>query len=174
MVVFTILTIIYHRVVYKELNPLTKTLPSSILHRNELGRDGDESEDEAAHLLGRSKPREPPSGLAGLVFKFFEPQKYASFEANYKALVATRLGESVPSMSEEQEAKSYLPPAQTSELPTIWIAQDETGISKKEIESMPEELKVTDKGAWITASGKVEFDKQSLRELPVWKDNVYY
>jgi hypothetical protein len=174
MVIFMIFTIVYHRIMYNELDPLTKVLPSSIVHRNELGRGGNDGSEESDQLLGGTTPREPPSGLGGLLFKFFEPQKYASFEANYQALITTRLGEPVPSMSEEQESKAYLPPVQTSKPPTLWIPKDETGISKKEIEAMPEEVKITDKGAWINANGKVEFDKQALRELPAWKDIIYY
>jgi hypothetical protein len=174
MIIFTILTIVYHRIMHNELNPLTRTLPSSIVHRNELEHDQDNGHEESAPLLAGTKPREPPSGLRGPFFKFFEPQKYESFEANYKILVGTRLGEPVPPMSEGQENKAYLPPAQTSKLPILWIAKDETGVSKEEIDSMPKELKVTDEGAWITASGNVEFDKQTLRELPVWKDKIFY
>jgi hypothetical protein len=173
MVIFTILTTFYHRTMHQQVTPLTKTLPSSIVHRNEVERDGEEG-DESDPLLGGTKSREPPPGLAGIFFKFLEPQKYASFEVNYKALATTRLGEPVPAMSKEQEDTAYLPPAQTSSSPTLWIAKDEAGVSEKEIESMPEELAATDEGAWITPSGKVEFDKQALRKLPVWKEKLYY
>jgi hypothetical protein len=174
MVLFTILTVVYHRIMHKELDPLTKTLPRAITHRHELEQGYDSDGSETGPLLGESRARELPSGMRGVFIRFLEPQKYASFAANYKALVATRLGEPVPSMSEKQEEEAYLPPAQKAKSPTLWIAKDETGVSRREMESMPEQLMVTDEGAWITPSGKVQFDKLALRDLPVWKSKLYY
>lgn len=159
---------------HRTLDPLTKTLPSSMVNRNEFeaSRDGDGEEQDP--LLGGTEPPEPPSGVAGLFFKFFEPQKYVSFETNYKHLLKTSLGEAVPALSEEQEEKAYLPPAQTSKMPKLWIAKDDLGVSKKEIDAIGKDLDITDEGAWIDPTGKVRFDDSALRDLPIWKDNVYY
>jgi hypothetical protein len=174
MIMFSVLTIIFHRVMHTNLNPLTKTLPSSIVHRSELDPSEGEDGEEQDPLLSGSNPRELPSGLAGLFFKFFEPQKYASFETNYKHLLKTSLGEPVSALSEEQEKKAYLPPAQTSKMSTLWIARDDLGVSKNELEALGKDLEVTDEGAWVNTKGKVEFDENALRDLPIWKDTVYY
>jgi hypothetical protein len=174
MVLFSVLTVVFHRVMHQNLNPLTKTLPSSIVHRSELDPSQGDDGEEQDPLLGGTNPRELPSGLGGFFFKFFEPQKYASFETNYKHLIKTSLGEPVPALSEEQEKKAYLPPAQTSNMSTIWIAKDDLGVSKHEIESLSKDLAVTDEGAWVDAKGKVKFDENDLRKLPIWKDTVYY
>lgn len=174
MVMFSVLTVVFHRIMHKTLDPLTKTLPSSMVNRSELGPSQNEDGEEQDPLLGSVSSRELHSGLAGLFFKFFEPQKYVSFETNYKHLLKTSLGEPVSSLSEEQAQKAYLPPAQTSKMPTLWIAKDELGVSKKEIEALGKDLEVTDDGAWVDEKGKVRFDENALRELPVWKESVYY
>lgn len=174
MIIFSILTAVFHRVMHKTLDPLTKTLPSSMVNRSELEPIRNDDGEEQDPLLMGSNPREPPSGVAGLFFKFFEPQKYVSFETNYKHLLRTSLGEPVSGMSEEQEQKAYLPPAQTSKTPKLWIAKDDLGVSKKEIEALGKDLEVTDEGAWVDHTGKVRFDENALRQLPIWKDNVYY
>jgi hypothetical protein len=174
MIIFSVLTIVFHRVMHQNLNPLTKTLPSSMVHRSEMESEEGEDGEESNPLLGGTNPRELPSGLGGFLFKFFEPQKYASFETNYKHLLKTSLGEPVSPLSEEQEKKAYLPPAQTSKMSTLWIARDDLGVSKKEIEALTKDLDVTDEGAWVNSKGKVQFDENALRELPIWKKNVYY
>lgn len=174
MVIFSIFTVVFHRIMHRTLDPLTKTLPSAMVNRNELEPSRNDDGEEQDPLLEGSNPRELHSGVAGLFFKFFEPQKYVSFETNYKHLLKTSLGEPVSALSEEQENKAYLPPAQTSKAPKLWIAKDDLGVSKKEIEALGKDLEVTDEGAWVDPTGKVRFDESALRKLPIWKDNVYY
>ncbi|TLD21843.1 DUF221-domain-containing protein [Venturia nashicola] len=174
MVIFSILTAVFHRIMHKTLDPLTKTLPSNAVNRSELDSYRNDDGEEQDPLLSVSEAHEPPSGVAGLFLKFFEPQKYVSFETNYKHLVRTSLGEPVSAMSEEQEQKAYLPPAQTSKTPKLWIAKDDLGVSKKEIEGLGKDLDITDEGAWVDPTGKVKFDESALRELPIFKANVYY
>jgi hypothetical protein len=159
---------------HKELNILTKTLPSNAVREVEQRQNGDEAvgEGEVDPLLG-GKPRESPSGLRGLFLKFVEPQKYASFRSDLTMLDRTRLGEPVPAMPEEDE-NAYLNPALTAKPPRLWIARDGLGTSKKLMHELPKEIQITDEGAWVDEKGNVYFDKQDLRQIPIWKDKVYY
>jgi hypothetical protein len=173
MILFTALTILYHRIMHKELNTLTKTLPSNVVREQEQRQNGDGEEGEDDPLLGGA-PRERPSGLRGIFAKFFEPQKYASFRSNLAMLNRTRLAEPVPALPEETEATAYLNPALTAKVPKLWIAKDELGTSKKLMQELPKEIEITDEGAWVDEKGRVHFDKQNLRDIPIWKDKLYY
>jgi calcium permeable stress-gated cation channel len=49
------------------------------------------------------------------------------------------------------------------------------GLSKKEVEANEAEgIASTDAGAWIDEKGRVRFDEEGLRKLPVWKEKVPY
>jgi hypothetical protein len=174
MLLFTALTIVYHRIMHKELNGLTKTLPANVVREQEQRLNAETGDEEEADPLLGNPPRERPSGLHGLFLKFFEVQKYASFRSNLAMLNKTQLAEPVAALSEEKEASAYLNPALTAKVPTLWIPKDEFGTSTKLMKELPKEIEVTDEGALMDDKGKVHFDKQNLRDLPVWKDKVYY
>lgn len=172
MIIFTILTVVYHRIMHNELGPLTRTLPNNLVREREQSSDEEAGEGDA--LLGGAEPREQPSGLRGLFLKFFEPQKYASFHSNLRSLSKTRLGEAVPSIDDDKQESAYQHPSLTSNVPTLWIAKDELGTSKKLIEEVGKDIKVSDEGAWIDDKGKLEFDKENLRSMPIWKEHICY
>ena len=172
MVVFTVLTIVYHRIMHKELNGLTKTLPVNIVRERESSIANAE-DGEGDTLLNKTTPS-PPAGLRGLFTRFFEVQKYASFDANLSRLHATKLAEPVPAMSEEKEESAYSHPAMSANVPTVWVAADKLGRSKELLAELPEQVKGTDEGAWVDEKGKVHIDRDDLKGLPVWKEKVYY
>jgi hypothetical protein len=179
MVVFTILTIIYHRVMHQELNGLTKTLPSARVREREAHLNGEYEETEGENeetdpLLSSKPPPTPPSGLAGLFRRFFSPQKYASFSANLAKLSNTRMAEPVPSIPEDKEAGAYLHPALSAKMPVVWVAKDKEGRAEMLMEELHEQVKVTNEGAWVDDKGNVHIKKDELRALPVWKDKIYY
>jgi calcium permeable stress-gated cation channel len=173
MVVLTVLTVVYQRTMHKSLIPLTMTLPSNIVNQLHSEEDQDRYS-ERRPLLGISSSRDTSSGLKGAFLKFMEPQRYASYEIIYKALIRTRLGESVPPLSKDQERNAYLHPALKSTIIKIWVPKDKEGISDREIEETRKYIDITNEGAWIEDNGTIQWDKANLRKLPVWKDKAYY
>jgi len=106
--------------------------------------------------------------------KFFEPQKYATFHSSLRLLSQTHLGETVPSIEDNKHESAYQHPSLTSNVPTLWIARDELGTSKKLMEEVGKDIKVSDEGAWINDKGKLEIDKENLRSVPIWKEHICY
>jgi hypothetical protein len=160
---------------HNELNGLTKTLPGNIVREHEAREANSSEEGEGTALLanGNDLP-EPPSGLRGLFLRFFEVQKYASFGSNLAMLNNTCLAEPVPAISEDKEETAYLHPALTAKMPKVWIAGDSLGKSTQLVEELPEQISITNEGAWVDEKGRIKVKLEDVRGLPVWKDKVYY
>ena len=65
---------------------------------------------------------------------------------------------------------AYLNPVFTSSTPVIWLARDDAGTSKAEVqENEKEGLKASDKGAWVDGDGKVKWSVDDFEEIPIFK-----
>lgn len=183
-------TITYNVLTNRYLNPLEDHFTDSML----LGEDADpeqeallagaeegraEGEEEArgnsrVHQIGREL--HVPSKVLDPVARFFEPHVYASRKA-MRAFLQHTTAESdpPPHYSDEELENAYKSPSLKSKRPLIWLPKDANGLSEKEIESLAEdEIDATDKGAWVDAKGKVDFDRDRLRELPLWQNTPPY
>ena len=70
---------------------------------------------------------------------------------------------------------AFFHPAIKAKLPKIWLVKDILGISKEEIALTKKKgIDVTDEGASFDEKGKIEWDHEHLRQLPVFEDRVEY
>ena len=60
-------------------------------------------------------------------------------------------------------------------MPKIWLARDELGVSKQEVEEIKKAgLEASDDGAWFDEKGKIQWCQDGLRKAPVWEERVEY
>ncbi|KAH6652614.1 hypothetical protein BKA67DRAFT_567021 [Truncatella angustata] len=183
MAVLFLATALYNHVLNRFLNPLEERLPAKFLSEANgeedpllAAEEGEASLDEAhersqIHHLGHDVHL--PERIIDPIARFFEPQIYASHR-----IMKTYLPDSdpeAPKYSDEDLDKAYKNPSLTSKTPKIWLPSDTAGLSKKEIEANSKAgIATTDEGAWLDEKGKVQFDRENLRALPIWKDTTSY
>lgn len=176
-------TAIYNHFLNRFLNPLEERLPAKLLSApNEeedsllTAEEGDASLEEAheqsrVHHLGHDV--HIPHRILDPLARFFEPQIYASHRVMKSYLRGS--DDESPKYSDEELSKAYTNPSLTSNPPKIWLPADKAGLSKKEIEANSQaDITTTDEGAWLDDKGRVCFDRDNLRALPVWKDMIAY
>ncbi|KAK6070284.1 hypothetical protein SCUP234_00192 [Seiridium cupressi] len=176
-------TIIYNHFLNRFLNPLEDRLPTKLLGEGSgeedpllAAEEGEAAHDEArgislihhlaheAHIPGR---------IIEPVARFFEPQIYASHRVMKGYLTGS--DSEPPKYTEEDIGKAYTNPSLTSKPPKVWLPSDKAGLSKKEIQANDEVgITSTNEGAWLDEKNRVQFDRENLRGLPVWKDAVSY
>ncbi|KAL1614151.1 phosphate metabolism protein 7 [Diplodia seriata] len=87
------------------------------------------------------------------------------------------LREPVPPYPEAIAKLAFVNPVVTREPPTLWIVRDEMRISEREIGEARREvdgLDVRDDGAWLDEKNAVQWEKERLREMPLWHGRVVY
>ncbi|KAL1645269.1 phosphate metabolism protein 7 [Diplodia intermedia] len=87
------------------------------------------------------------------------------------------LREPVPPYPEAIAKLAFVNPVVTREPPTLWIVRDEMRISEREIGEARREvdgLDVRDDGAWLDEKNVVQWEKERLREMPLWHGRVVY
>ncbi|KAB2572317.1 Uncharacterized protein DBV05_g9027 [Lasiodiplodia theobromae] len=87
------------------------------------------------------------------------------------------LREPVPPYPEDLAKLAFVNPAITREPPTLWIVRDEMKISEREIGEARREvdgLDVRDDGAWLDEKNVVQWEKERLRDMPLWHGRVVY
>lgn len=183
-------TIAYNVLTNRYLSPLEDHFPDQM-----LSSDGDEQEQQsllAAAEDGRAETDQDlhstsriqqvgrelhmPKQVLDPISRFFEPHIYTSREAMKHFLRRTAAEiDPPPEYSEEDIQNAYKNPSLRSKTPKIWLPKDDFGLSKKEIDSLAQVgIEATDEGAWVDRKGKVDFDRQRLRSLPVWKRSPPY
>ncbi|EKG15458.1 protein of unknown function DUF221 [Macrophomina phaseolina MS6] len=105
---------------------------------------------------------------------------FAPHSQSPAALAATlhpSLREPVPPYPKEVAQMAFVNPAITRDPPTLWIVRDEMRISEREIgdcRRAVDGLDVRDDGAWLDEKNRVQWDKERLREMPLWEGRVIY
>lgn len=94
--------------------------------------------------------------------------------ADIAASLHPRFRRPVPPYPADVARKAYLNPVMTSEPPVLWIVHDEMGISEEEVRETGKVVRITDEGAWFDEGNRIVWDRERVREMPVWKDEVVY
>lgn len=184
--ILLICTIIFNILTNRYFAPLEQYLPA------DLALDGSSDEDdEEAPLLSSAEEGESdamqreearihrvsnavrvPPKVTGSLARFFEPHIFASHKAMKQWLRDGDYDEDdAPEYSDEDVRKAYLNPAYTSQTPVIWLAKDDMGVSRKEIqENEKKELKCSDEGAWIDKEGNLKWSVDDFEKVPIFKE----
>ncbi|KAH8670797.1 hypothetical protein BX600DRAFT_229607 [Xylariales sp. PMI_506] len=182
-VVLLVCTIVYNVVTNRYLNPLEDRLPEELFEREDEEEPLLQAAEEGAALqeahdrsrvqrLGHSLHL--PQDVVDPIARFFEPHIYASHKVMKGFLKGSDEDSGPPQYSEEELDRAYANPALTSGA-QVWIPADEVGLSREEVEANAAAgITSTDYGAWIDKKGRVQFDRQNLRDLPLWQQSVVY
>lgn len=180
-----IVTIIFNVLTNRHFAPLEQYLPA------DLALDGSSNEeDEEAPLLSSAEEGQSDAiqrensrihqissavrispKVTGPLARFFEPHVFTSHKAMKQWLQDGDFDEDdVPEYSDEDIRKAYLHPAYTSQTPVIWLAKDDMGVSKKEIqENEKKELRSSDEGAWLDKEGNLKWSVDDFERVPIFK-----
>lgn len=104
--------------------------------------------------------------------RYFSPAGQSA--ADIAASLHPRFRRPVPPYPADVARKAYLNPVMTSEPPVLWIVHDEMGISEGEVRETGKVVRITDEGAWLDEKNKIVWDKERVREMPIWKEAVAY
>lgn len=183
--VLLIVTIIFNILTNRYFAPLEQYLPADLALDGSSDEDSEEApllssaeegesdalqrEESRIHRIG-SAIKAPPKVTRPLA-RFFEPHIFANHKAMRQWLQEGDFDEDdVPEYSDEDVRKAYLHPAYTSQTPVIWLARDDMGVSKKEIqENEKRELRSSDEGAWIDKEGNLKWSVDDLEKVPIFK-----
>ena len=183
MGVLLIGTVIYHVTMNRLLRPLEQYLPADLqmaeeerpLLAAEEGISPDDQEEPLSTAV-RHTPSKLPRKVFGPLARTIEARVLVSHEI-IKSLLsgASNDDEDAPTYSEDQLRTAYVDPALTSKTPKLWLVRDEMGISKHEIEeNTTAGITATDYGAVFDAKNNIEWDKEDLNEVPIFKVPVKY
>jgi hypothetical protein len=163
-----ILTIIFNVLTNRHFAPLEQYLPADLALDGSSDEEGEETpllssaeegesaalqrEESRIHRISNAVRVSPR--LTGPLAQFFEPHIFASHSAMKQWLRDGDFDEDdVPEYSDDDIRKAYLNPAYTSQTPIIWLAKDDMGVSKNEVqENEKRELKCSEHGLTNKAS----------------------
>lgn len=183
MVVFLILTVLFHITVQSALDPLLYNLPRTLqaeeesLMRNRAvdgaadGEiDGAADGELGAHPEAKSVGDATPKG--NLFAKFFMPWRYATYD-HLRKLVPRQEFDLDNLYEEETEANSYNPPSVADQPPLLWIPEDAAGLSKHEVAASSRVVPITDEGCTLDDKNKIVWDMEGARP-PIWQEKTPY
>lgn len=182
MVIFLIGTAIYHAMMRHALKPLMHYLPDSydggssdLFHHAEFGSYDADKAGSPPSVLESMKPGKFKAHKASFLQKLFDPKKFSSHQT-VKNIVPNW---PAPQYTEEDEQLAYFNPAMYAPVPRLWIARDQMGISRKEVQESSEVVPITDEYSSFNEKGKVVWDHDledggSLKDMPVWDKRVDY
>lgn len=188
MALLFIITVIYQKYLNAVLTPLTNTLSDDLMADDEadaLGHDeaedggvqaetpkvGDASQAADSGILGKLSAHRNRGG-------FFAPYLFNGAKSSYPGLRRKMRsafpGQPLPPLPETAARDAYFNPAITSKTPKLWIARDQLGISSEEVRRTSKVVNISDEGARFDEKGNMVWDRDSLREVPIWEDRVEY
>ncbi|EHK96748.1 hypothetical protein M7I_7552 [Glarea lozoyensis 74030] len=180
MAVFLVGTIIYHIMLRSALGPLTTYLPESmdgkaqadLLHIRHANFDATHSNTPPSEV---SQTPLAPTKKSSFLAKLFNPAKFAS-HAKVQALVPNW---EPPHYAHEDADMAYYNPCIARPPPTLWIVQDEMGISAREVRESREVIGISDEFARFEGEkGKVVWDSPEeggrLTDMPIYEKRVDY
>lgn len=185
LVILLIVTIIFNVLTNRHFKPLEQYLPADLALDSSSDEDEEEApllsapeegqsdaiEREEARIHRISRTVRLPLKVTGPLARFFEPHIFASHKAMQQWLRDGEFDEDdVPQYSDEDIRKAFLHPAYTSSTPVVWLAKDDMGVSKKEIEeNEKKEIKSSDEGAWIDKDGILKWSTDDFEQVPIFK-----
>lgn len=176
MVVFTVLTVLFHLSMNSAFDPLLYNLPKSL----EAEEEALMAQVEEGNADGTAPNEKDPNGIVApastpkpsTLQKFLKPHIYADY-ATLRRLVPRDLADANSLYTPEVEANAYFPPTVSSPTPLLWIPKDEAGVSAQEIAHTSKVIGITDEGASLDEKNNLVWDAEGTRP-PIWEDKTYY
>jgi calcium permeable stress-gated cation channel len=173
MVLFLIGSILFHISFRNAVAPLLDTLPRDleVVEEDMLAAEGAAvAETKNGHDKG-AVALDQPDKKPGLFAKYMFPNKYSDY-ATLRRMVPRDFAQiEYPA---EVESHAYYNPAIASSPPTLWVVRDDMGISAQEVAHTGKVIPISDKGASFNDKGKITWNHEDLRSMPVYEDKVYY
>jgi hypothetical protein len=180
MVVFLVLTIVWHILLTRFVIPLETNFAideegemAPLLAAEEGSPEEDEEDPSASHVPATAL-RKLPKTVSSPTVKFLE--SYISASRNkakawlHDPSIRGGNDDVAPELSQEELETAYLNPALTSKTPKLWLAKDEMGISKHEIEENEAVgIPATDEGAFLDEKNRVRWEEDDFSTVPIFK-----
>jgi hypothetical protein len=180
LIILLLVTIVFHTILDRLLNPLEAYLPIGEESGEEEPLLSTQEADDAADIEASPYRHHHhlPVALPDFILK--PATQYISSQIKRsRTTIADSLHDPTarpddpPTYTEEQIRDAYLNPALTSKVTKLWLARDEMGLSKQEIEENEKVgVPATDEGAWFVEDGRVEIERTDLARVPVFKKGV--
>lgn len=107
----------------------------------------------------------------GRIARFFKPWQYADYH-HLRQLVPADAGEEYQ-YDQKTEAEAYWDPAVTKPADTIWLPEDQAGVSKQEIAHTNSIIPTTDEGCTLDEKNKIVWDEEGARP-PIYSEKIMY
>lgn len=186
MVVFLVITAIINFLVDRMFKPLELYLGQDHWREQEVPllaeeEDIDPDDQEALHVASHNRRLGVnilPKSTANFISSFAESVVSAA-RSEMKSWLhdpSARAEDEVPSLSESEMDKAYMNPAFTSNTPKLWLARDDAGMSRHEIDETlaKDEIQATDDGAFLDAKNEVQWEKDDFSKVPIFKTPTRY
>jgi hypothetical protein len=98
----------------------------------------------------------PPTTKPNFLIKFLHPEIFQDYH-----ILRQSIPEDIPTFEYEEEGvlkDAFCPPSMRKRSPRLWIPRDEAGVSRQEVAHCMKVIEISDKDAWVNASGGVEVD----------------
>ena len=197
MIIFLVFTVLYHITLNRAVNPLLYNLPCTMsaeeeYHQGLLASNSDEEAtdveipplDKSHRQYSNPKNVEEALGDAqvtvtaadkpsNFLTRFLKPWAFSNYWT-LRELVPHEGNFNFPSRySDEVEAGAYLPASVSSPAPTLWIPEDASGVSKREIANTRDTIAITDEGCILNDKNKIVWDTVGARP-PIWEEKIHY
>lgn len=195
MVVLLILTLVYQTYLNFALTPLENTLSDELMAEDEeealsAARDQTNQAPIDTDAPNRVQPRAPLAAKpndniatrllahhkrGGLFSSFLFNGSRSQYPALRKKLWKEFPGQPAPHLDDTTIKHAFDHPSITAKLPKIWLARDELGISKEQIDASKKQgIDTTDEGASFNEKGNIVWEQDSVRKAPIFEDRVEY
>merc|ERR1712225_235593 len=77
-----------------------------------------------------------------------------------------------PSVSPDQQKGGNMLPSLAARKPVVWLARDQMGLSRALVEGNRKAgIESSDEAAWLNDKGKVQWDTEEPRKVPIWEEH---
>ena len=189
-ILMLIFTALYHVSLNSALDPLLRFLPKTLETEERRLLALEDSDNEAAEAtghgktdmadgkeangtgVGKSSKHNTTNLKQGNMFqKFFRPDVYTDY---YHLRQMVPRDFATIEYDEKTADDAFYHPSILSEPPLLWIPTDESGVSQNEIRHTPNEIQITDEGAYLNDKNQIVWDTSNATSAPIYQDKIYY
>ena len=180
MVVFLIVSILFHVSLNSAISPLLSCLPLSLEVEEQsllaLENGNPEIDHETGyknggttHAPGKKGLPPAPHKKPNFFSKWLHPETYTDYHT-LRRLVPRGFADIL--YTPEVERNAYYHPAIASEPPLLWIPRDPMGVSRQEVRHTSRVIPISDEDADFDDKGKLRWDPDT--RPPIYEDKIYY